>query len=363
MKIKKKLNILVLILTLSTVCWLIQGASYAEAASVGYSVIPHPSEKQVDKQNTYYNLKLAPGEKENIKVTIKNNSEKEITIDTNVDKATTNSNGVVEYRNSNKHKSTNLKFDLTDLVEVSEAQIKLAANETKDVTFSITQPEEEFDGVIAGGINFTQKNTEDSENPSSKSNMAIRNQYSYSIALVLHGKKNLDKHELTSGDIEVKQSNGRNNIYFPINNETAAFLNKVNIKGDVYVKGENKAIFSEKLTNAQVAPNSIYEYQIGTNQTELKPGKYTAKILVESKAQEWSFTKDFEISEEKSKELNDTAVIKENDYSLYVLGAAGIILLILLIIFVIWYVRRKNKEIEELKNIYRAENKNQYVEK
>ena len=354
MKIKKILLSFGLLLGISS--GIIINGSTVNASEVGYSVIPQPSEKQLDTKNTYYDLKLSPGESDLLKVTVKNNSDKEITIDASVDRATTNSNGVVEYKNSDKHQSVALKNDLNDLVKVSDNKIKLEPNEAKDVTFQVTQPKEIYDGVIAGGINFTQEDTDDTENSSSKSSMAIHNQYSYSIALVLHGEKELTKHEVTGGDVEVKQSNGRNNIYFPINNETAAFLNKVNVTGEVSKKGDNKAVYSEKMKDAQVAPNSSYEYPIGTNQTELRPGKYTAKVSVESKGEKWSFTKDFEITKEKAKDLNETAVIKKKDYTLYILIGAGIVLLILLLVFVLWYAKRKNKEIEELKNIYQEEN-------
>lgn len=326
-----------------------------QAADVGYSVIPQPSPKQVDPKNTYYDLKLAPDEEEALVVTVKNNSDKELTIEVDVDKATTNSNGVVEYKNSDQHQSAKLTYDLAKLVTASTKEVKLGPDQAQDVTFKVRQPKEGFAGVIAGGINFTQETTE-TEASAAKSSVAIRNQYSYSIALVLHGEQDLSKHEVTAGAVKVDQANGRNKIYFPIANETAAFLNKVNVTGEVFKKGESQALFSEKVTDAQVAPNSIYEYPIGTKETPLVPGQYTAKIAVESKGEKWSFTKDFEITKEQSQTLNETAIIQKPDYSMYITIGAGIGVLLVFVILVVWYIRKKNQEIAELKKIYQEEN-------
>lgn len=343
---KKMLVLILIVIPIS----LMLGVRQVVASNVDYSVIPYPSENQLNRENTYYDLKFTKNEKENLKVRVKNNSDKEITIETNVDKATTNSNGVVEYKNSSKHKSADLKYDIKDFVKADKVEIVLAPHTEEDIIFEVTQPNEDFDGVIAGGLNFTQKLTDDYVGTSS---MAVRNQYSYSIALVLHGNKDLIKYNITHGSVEVKQSNGRNNIYFPIKNNTAAFFNKVNIRGEIYTRKGRKAVYSDELSNGQVAPNSIYEYLIGTNQTKLKPGKYTAKIVVESKGEKWVFTDNFEISEKESKKLNNTGVIKKKDYSTCVLIGSISVLLIIFLIFVAWYIQKKNKEVKELKNQYR----------
>ena len=318
--------------------------NFVEASNVGYSVIPQPSKKQVNNQNTYYDLKLLPGEKEKLKVTIKNNSDKAITIDTNVDKATTNSNGVVEYKDSGKRKSANLKYDIRDFAKPSVESVKLSPNESKEITYEVTQPKDSFDGVIAGGINFIQKNDDEGES-SNKGGMSVKNQYGYSIALVLHGAKDISGHKVSADKLTLKQLNGRTNFCLPISNETASFLNKVNIKGNVYADG--KVVYSDETSNAQIAPNSVYEYSIGTNQTKLAPGEYTAKVSVESKGENWAFTKDIKVSKGESEKLNKSAVIKDDDNNLYAMLAIGGSVLVAVVVILLLFL--KNKEIKRLK--------------
>lgn len=310
------------------------------ASTVDYSIISHPSEKQIDEKNTYYDLKLGASESENLIVTVKNNSDKKIIVDVEIDKATTNSNGVVEYKNSSKHESVDLKHSLNDLVKLDTSQVILDPKQSKNIVLKVTNPKENFNGIIAGGINFTQQ----LENTKSNDSMAIRNQYSYSIALVLHGEKEFNKHNLKPGNIKVKQSNGRNNIYFPIENHTAAFLNKVNIQSEVYKKNVKTPVYSEKKLNAQVAPNSIYEYLINTNKMPLHSGKYTAKLSIESKGEKWSFTKDFEISKNKAKVLNSSGIIEKPKNNLLYFVVITCLFILSLLSFLFWFFKKRKKK-------------------
>jgi membrane-associated HD superfamily phosphohydrolase len=337
------------ILYLALAC-LAVGVSYfsgerVQAASVEYSVVPEKSAKQVDQNQSYFDLKLAPGKKEVVTVAVHNNTNKAIVVETNVDRLTTNSNGVVEYTNSNQRQNVKLKYKINDLVKASTNQIKLAAKATQKVTYTVQQPAEKYDGVLAGGINFVKKNNDDAKQ---KSNMSVKNQYGYSIAIILHGNKDLAKHTVTAGKAEVKQSNKRNSVYVPIKNETAAFLNKVKVDGKVFRAGSDKVIYTNKMENAQVAPNSVYDFPISTNETALKPGKYTVKVNVESKGEKWQFTKYFEITRTQSVKLNKTAVLKKEDHTRAIISAI-ILVLVALILIILWFLRRKNREIEALK--------------
>lgn len=325
--------------------------TYAE--DVSYAVNPKPTDKQLDTSVSYYDLKLEPSEKTSVTVSVVNNADKPITINTNVDKAATNSNGLVEYNNSKNLENINLIYDISKLITISEPTFEIPAKGRKDVTYIIEAPSKNFDGVLVGGLNFIEKEEQDKEEKNQKkTGMAIKNRYAYSVAVVLHGEKKLTDNDVSTGKIKIEQLNGRNNIYYPIQNKSARFLNKTNVTAKVYEKDLNseKPIYIEEKKDAQVAPNSIYKFKIGTNEKKLKAGKYTVAMEVSSKEQSWIFSQDFEITSEKAKKLNETAVIKEEDYSLYIYLGIGIAILILIpMIVLIIYVRRKNKQIEELK--------------
>ncbi|BBM22291.1 cell surface protein, CscA/DUF916 family [Lactiplantibacillus plantarum] len=81
----------------------------------------------------------------------------------------------------------------------------------------------------------------------SKSAMAIKNQYAYSVAVVLHGKQALTKNKLTLGKIKATQNNGYNLISLALQNHTAAFLNQVTTEVKVYRRGVKKSCINRRI--------------------------------------------------------------------------------------------------------------------
>ncbi|GEK37813.1 cell surface protein [Enterococcus thailandicus] len=321
------------------------------ASAVDFQVNPLPSEKQVDKSLSYYDLQLKPKEATELVVQVTNNANHPIVVDTNVDHASTNSNGVVEYKNSQQFEVANLTNDMKQLVKVQVDKIALKANETKELTYTITAPEKTFDGVVAGGINLIEeisKETQDSA--ANKSSMAVQNQYGYTIALILHGEKEITKPIVEAGKIKVEQINGRNSIKFPLKNTSAMFINKLNVKGDIRKADEEKVLYTTKIENGQQAPNSVYNFDIRTDGKELSPGKYTATLTAESKGEKWEFKQNFTISKKTAADLNKTAITKEEDHTMLylILLVCGILLLLFIIIFI--YIRKKNQKIKKLMN-------------
>lgn len=321
------------------------------AASVDFQVNPLPSEKQVNQTLSYYDLQLEPKETTELVVQVTNNADHPIVIDTNVDHASTNSNGVVEYKNSQQFESVNLTNDMKQLVKVQTEKLALKAKETKELTYTITAPEKKFDGVVAGGINIVEELAKENEDSGkNKSSMAVQNQYGYTIALILHGEKEVTKPIIEPGKIKVEQVNGRNSIKFPLKNTSGMFINKLNVNGSIRKMNEKEVLYTTKIENGQQAPNSVYNFDIRTDRKNLSPGKYTATLTAESKGNKWKFTQNFTISEKTATDLNRTAVAEKKDHTtLYlILLICGILLLLFIIIFI--YIHKKNQKIKKLMN-------------
>ena len=309
--------------------------------TVGFEVEPVASSYQVNSKVSYFDLKLKPGQKTNIAVKVKNTSGKALTINTSAATATTNINGVVEYKEVKADKSIDLPANLSKLMTTKTPKIKLKKGETKTVTYQVKMPKKAFSGQLAGGISFLKK----ADKAKSKSAMGVKNQYSYTIAVVLHGKKDLTKNKLTLGQVKASQNNGRNAISLAFENHTAAFLNQVKTNVKIYHRNGSKVVYHQTNAHEQIAPNSIYKFPLQVGDTALKPGKYTAKIKVTSKKQHWEFTRNFTITAAEADKLNQNATIQHHNWWLWI-GLA--LLLLLLILLLIWYLRRKQKRIKEL---------------
>lgn len=342
MQIKLRHMIGALLVTLMTVLvgTSVQAASTSEG--VGFEITPVQSSSQVDKQVSYFDLKLKTDQTETVAVKVHNTSNEAMTVYVSTSKATTNINGVVEYKKSTANKSVALPADLGQMVTTKSAEVVLKAGETKTVEFQVKMPSKDYNGILAGGITFLKK----ASATKSTSTMAVNNQYSYTVAMVLHGKQDLTKNKLTLKQIKVNQINGRNVIAFPLANHTAAYLNKVQTKIKIYQRGSSKVAYQQTLKNGQMAPNSIYKLPVRTGEDALKAGKYRAVVNVTSKKQHWQFKQNFEITSSKATTLNKTAVLKQGpNWWLYI----GIgLLLLLLILLLIWYIYRKQRKIKEL---------------
>ena len=95
-----KKTLTTIIVMLCGVVGLLLHSQVAHAQSMNFSVEPQKSSLQRDQSKTYFDLNVMPGQKESVMVKVTNTSDKRIKINTSVNVAKTNPNGVVEYGKS-----------------------------------------------------------------------------------------------------------------------------------------------------------------------------------------------------------------------------------------------------------------------
>lgn len=314
------------------------------AQDADYEVKAIPSIKQVDKTKTYFDLRLTPEETHTVKVKVTNKSDQERTINTKVKTATTNSNGVVEYINSDQNQSIDLPYDLSKLVKANTPAITLAPHESKEVDYAIAMPKKDFSGILSGGIIFTSDSMEE-KSAESTADVAIKNQFGYVIALVLHGEKEVTP-DLQLSKVNLGQINNRNTVFAQLTNPKAAYLNKLNVNVKISKKNTDKVLYETEKSDLQMAPNSVFNYPVSLQETEFKPGKYVLAVHAESKGKTWDFEEEFEIKATEAKKLNDQAYIHQdkNNYLLYIILL--FVLFVLILLFVLY--RRRQQKINAL---------------
>lgn len=342
---KKVLTYLVLLS--GTVFVLLNGNQKAQASQLNFNVEAIIPENQVDKNKTYYDLRIEPGKTQDLKMMLHNSTDKDVSVELTAEAATTNLNGVVEYGKTKAKRDSTLKTSIGEIVTLSEENPVIPAKGSKEITLTVKMPTTDFDGVLAGGI--TVKETSSSTDNATKETkgMAIENKYSYVVALVLHGKNETIPSELKLNNVKATQVNVRNVISANLQNTKAKYLNQLSVDAKITKKGENKTLYSVKKEQMQMAPNSNFNLPIPLNGAALKSGKYTLKVKADSQGDTWNFTRDFNISAEEAKKLNeqDVSIEKDNTW-LYVL--IGVILLAALLILFYLIMRKRKKEKERL---------------
>ncbi|WP_242141904.1 MULTISPECIES: DUF916 and DUF3324 domain-containing protein [unclassified Bacillus cereus group] len=306
------------------------------AAEMKFAVTAVIPENQIDKNQTYFDLKMKPGQKQTLQVQMKNDTDKEVVVETHANTAVTNSNGIADYSMTNPQFDSTLKIPFSKIAKVQK-ETKIPAKSTVTLDVNIEMPNESFDGVILGGLYFTEK--EDEKAKGKSDNVQIKNKYAYAIGVVLRETDTEVKPDLKLNEIKPGQVNARNVVTANLQNTKAAMLKHLTVDAKVYTEKGKNVLHETKKEDLRMAPNSNFDYAISWDNKALEPGTYRLEMKATDGDQKWEWTKKFTIEGDKAKELNKTAVEAQKDYTMYYI-IGGILLFILLLILVFWLGRR-----------------------
>lgn len=328
------------------------------ATEFNFSVETVQPKSQVDKQKSYFDIKVTPNTSQELTIQLRNDTNKEVVINPQISSATTNLNGVVEYSPNGISRDSSLTYDLAKLVE-TEKEIRIPEKGSYHLKLKVKAPKEAFDGIIAGGITLKEnKKAKDNAKkaPKKEGGLAIENEFSYVVAIILHSRNTEKAPNLNLTKSFPDQVNARNVIMNNLQNDQPVYLNHLKIKAIIRKKGSDKTLYEfSKEDSMQVAPNSNFNFPVPLNGEKLDPGKYEVDLVAfgeedpkgkyettsskEGNKQKyrykWQMASEFEITKETAKKLNDRDVTIKRDHTLWylVIGFALIIMALLLIIF------------------------------
>lgn len=339
---KMKWVSLLLVLSILVVGFKIS-SNQVEAAEMNFSVQAVIPENQIDKSKTYFDLKMVPGQEQEIEITMKNDTSKDVVVEMNHHTATTNDNGIADYSGSVKEPDSSLKYDLNDFIQMDEEMI-IPAKGTSTATAHLKMPSESFDGVLLGGFTFIE--TEKADNLEAQKGTQIVNKYAYTIGIQIQETDAIVEPELVLKKVSPNQINYRNVIQANIQNSKAAIIKDLEIEGKVFKKGGKLPLYETNRTGLRMAPNSNFNYSISMNNEEFKPGTYVFKGTAKSSVNEWEFEKEFTIEGEAAKNYNNKAVELDRDYSLYIyLGISVLVIALIIVILVLLKKVNQNKKV------------------
>lgn len=335
------------------------------ASSFNFSVTPEQSDKQIDKEKSYFDLLLSPGTSTELNVILRNDTEKEIKVGISINSAKTNSNGIVEYSNNSKKIDQSLEYNIEDYVKYPRS-VTIEPNDNTLVTIKVTMPNQKFDGVLANGITFQEINDDRDSKSNKNEGLAISNEYSYIVALLLRQTDRKVNPNMNLNDISPGHVNNRNVIFMDLQNDQKTYINKTFIIAAISKKGDKEVLYKLKKDNLQIAPNSNFLLPISLEGNSLKPGDYHLSMKIYGNRDEhgvytmdsksgdatflnlWSFEKDFKIDDNTAKKLNSSDVsLNENNLNEYfylkIIFWVLIFLIVILIIVLKMNTNKKNK--------------------
>lgn len=333
-------QMLVLLVTLSLLpLFPLQG--YADTESeLNFFVTPILPESQLGGgASGYFDLNLDAGQTDSLGLNIQNSSDQDIVIELSAHTAYTNVNGVVEYGKDAPEPDPTLPASLDELIETPE-EITLSGNERRTIELPLTMPEEEFEGVLAGGIRVREVK-EDEEQSEEGEGVAITNAFSYVIGVIVSNSRSTTDADLELLDVFADQLNYRNVFSAQIQNFTPTFVNQMEVEATVRAEGESDILYEAKQTGMQMAPNSHFNFPVSLEGDRFRSGTYVMDITARSEGQEWTWEKVFTVEADDARRLNREDVTIEGGRNRWLVASIIIIVLLLGILGYVFYKQKK----------------------
>ncbi|MGO2962698.1 MAG: DUF916 and DUF3324 domain-containing protein [Carnobacterium maltaromaticum] len=350
MKITKKMALFLMSIGLLFMSFSMRVSAEENPSNVAISaVIP---DNQIDKNKTYFDLLMTPGEEQELEVVLTNSSDEAITMESSVNSAITNDNGVVDYSQAKPRYDKTLKHPLSSIATFEKEQV-IPANSKKTMKIKLKMPETEIKGIIAGGVYLSAKDNEDKAK-NDDSGVQIKNKYVYVVGIQLRTREDISDVQpdlvLDKKLIQPKQVNYRNYLGINLQNKEPVFIRDLTVEAKIYKKGSNEVFVESKNENLKMAPNSNFNYGVNWNNKEFEAGTYRAKVTAIAKDYDnktWNWDEEFTITAKDAKNLNEKAIdleVEKTPIWIYFAIAGGILLLLIVIIYLIKRHIDKKKE-------------------
>lgn len=357
--VKNKLSIVIIALAIISSTFSIQpkravadgesDANKSEPTSI--SISANLPDNQINKDQSYFDLLMKPGQEQELEVVLRNSTDKDLTMIASANSAVTNDNGVVDYSFSKPKADSTLKVPLSQIA-VIEKETVVPAKSDKIVKVHVKMPNEPIEGVIAGGIYLQQKEDTNQKN-AGDGGVQIKNKYVYVMGIQLREKEDISQlvadMKLDKKKIKPKQVNYRNVLGINLQNTEPVYIRNLTVDAKIYKKGSQEVLHESKQESLKMAPNSNFNYGVSWENQEFKAGKYRAKVTAHSEDynKDWSWDEEFTITKKEAEVLNKEAVeleVAPTPWWVYVLIGLGIAFLLLLILYLIKRYIDKKKE-------------------
>lgn len=315
--------------------------------NVGYSVEARLPKNQLDSKNSFFDLKMTPGQTETLKATVYNQTNRDIKVQVGIHTAWTNASGVIDYTNVPKSFDQSLKYPMSKISQLQGPKtITVAADSKKVVTTQVEIPKDTADGVILGGWFF--KRVDQKVTSTVKNANNIRSAYAYVIGMK-YTIGTVPAPDLLLGKVDAGTYNYHRGIIVNLRNPKAVIIPNLKMDTRITSLSSGKVIKHLKQTNVQMAPNTDYRYPMLVEDAKLEAGRYHIHMVVKNSAHKWVFDRNFTITKQAAKRANDAIADQPslNIWLLIGLGALSMLLLVLLIWLLIFWIKRRRRQTDD----------------
>ncbi|MFC6260508.1 DUF916 and DUF3324 domain-containing protein [Levilactobacillus fujinensis] len=322
-------------------------ASAASAGEIGFNVSAQIPKNQINKKNTFYDLRMKSGQTETLKVKVFNVSNQDVTVRSAIHTAWTSSGGAIEYVKPGKTFDSSLRYKMSDISKIQGKQtFTIPAKGSKVVTATVKIPKTNFNGVILGGWYFERADSKVTGTVKGANNMT--NKYSYVIGMKYTMGK-VPSPSMSLGKVTAGLGDYHRGVISDLRNTTAVIIPNLKMDTTITNRDGGAVVKHAKLKNVQMAPNTTFNYALLYGKTPMKAGSYHLHMVVKNTDHKWVFDRNFTITQTQANNVNKGSVETSgiSIWLLVALGALGMLLLILLILLIIYLIRRRRRDDDE----------------
>lgn len=291
----KKLTLILIMLT----GWFLMGGVHASAANETdskFDVSIVKSDKQRgDTNRAWYDLKMNPGEKTTLTLSLTNRDSKAATFIVTAAQAETETNMVLTANRSISDVQSSVIPSLqlgSQILTVPTSKVTIAAGETKEITANVAMPSSKINGSWLGGIHLQKQ-----VSASDQATNGYTNRFNYLTYVQLSNTDAVTKADLSLKKIDYQTKNKAGQLNIHLQNDQAGYVVDGSSTVTVHQKGQDTKLVNVKQNNQSIANGSIFTYQVPTE--SLKTGKtYVADITIHDNKNNitWHWTKEFKVS-------------------------------------------------------------------
>lgn len=313
------------------------------------SVKPILPKNQHNSEATYYDLRMKPSQEQELNLELANTSDTEQKVTFQINDATTNDSGDIDYSDRSKiiSRDKSLKISLKDIATI-ESELIIPAKKTITTRVYLKMPENKFDGMILGGIKVVSS---EKNNKLSDSDDKRQDKKTYIVAVKLTETDTPIVAKLNLLTILSSRELNKTVIKATIQNDQAVNLEDIEFVAKVYKKDSDQLFSQSKVTGYRMAPNSSFVFKLDEENKKFSAGKYQIELTAKSKAtnQEWQWKKELEIAKsDNRKDRTAKDVTDKEKIMLYtIICVITFVLLLLLLLILLILRKRKEKRYEE----------------
>lgn len=309
----------------------------------GYTVESVIPENQVDKEKTYYYLRMAPEQTQTIQVKVISTQKEPVVVHLAIHDAVSSEVGAIDYAAEKPTLDKSLREPITSFVTIKDNLKKVTVEnfEEKIIEYEIKMPKEPYAGVKLGSLRFVHKGDEGKKNES-----GLIPEYARVIALMLTEDEDTFNHgaELHLKKVQLSLSNGRKVIAANIQNDQPKVLQKMTIKGQVKEKGKSEVLAKHEMEDFSVAPNSNFNFEIPLGVERFLPGTYVFTGEAKGDGRTWKWDEEFTVGEKQAEKVNEETVFKLQVPKWVPWVAAGLVLALIGLVGYLTYRQRQWRE-------------------